>query len=241
MEKPLKFNIPLSIIIPVYNEEQILEKSLCEIYNSASSLLKKIEIIIVNDASTDSSLEIINQFQIQHPNTIKISHTKNKGFGGAIKSGLAVCRNEYALCVPVDSPVNEETLELFLKECSFSDLVISYRLERVGYSKMMLFNSWVYHLLISALFGLKLKDYNWIHLYRTSAVRQINIQADGIFMLAEVLIEAVKKQYRIVEIPVVQRQRISGTASSAKLSSIMNVLKELVFYLCNAPRKSKKV
>jgi hypothetical protein len=50
-------------------------------------------------------------------------------------------------------------------------------------------------------------------------------------MLAEVIISASRKQLKIVEIPVVQRQRISGSATSAKLSTIINVLKELMRYL----------
>jgi len=226
-----KFNHSLSIIIPVYNEEALLAQSIAETYHSASSLLNEFEVIIVNDASTDGSQKIIDGFKKQYANITCITHADNTGFGGAIKSGLAACKFEFALCVPADSPVDNETLEAFLSACVSSDLVISYRLQRVGYTKVMAFNSKVYHLLIATLFRLNYNDFNWIHLYRLSIFRTINIQSKGIFMLAEVIIKAAKNKYSIKEIPVVQRQRTSGTASSTKLSSIINVLKELMLYL----------
>jgi glycosyltransferase involved in cell wall biosynthesis len=231
MEEPLKYNFPLSIVMPVYNEEEILHSSLHETYCAALSLLTEFEMIIVNDASTDASHTIIRQFQNKHANICSVTHEANKGFGGAIKSGISKCQYGFVLCVPADSPMDETTLKQFLQVCQSADLVISYRLNRVGYSNIMRFNSWAYHLLISILFGLRLKDYNWIHLYRSSIFKDINIYSGGIFMLAEVIISASRKQLKIVEIPVVQRQRISGSATSAKLSTIINVLKELMRYL----------
>lgn len=228
-----KFNHSLSIIIPVYNEEALLAQSIAETYHSALHLLAEFEVIIVNDASKDGSQQIIDEFKKQHSNITCITHLGNTGFGGAIKSGLAACKFEFALCVPADSPVDIETLGAFLSACTHSDLVISYRLKRVGYTKVMAFNSKVYHLLIATLFHLKFRDFNWIHMYRMSIFEKVNIQSKGIFMLAEVIIKSAKEKYRIVEIPVVQRQRISGTASSTKLSSIINVLKELMLHLLN--------
>lgn len=225
-----KYSTPLSIIVPVFNEEEYLFESLTKTYRSALLLLAEFEIVIVNDASSDTSQHIIDMFLAEHTNVMCVTHLINKGFGGAVKSALNICKYEYAICVPVDSPIDEKTLNFFLQEHSNCDIVISYRMQRAGYSKMMLFNSLTYHFLVSVLFGLNLKDYNWIHLYRTAIFKEIDIKANGIFMLAEVIIEASRKKFRIIEIPVEQQQRISGTATSTKLSSIVNVLNELIQY-----------
>jgi glycosyltransferase involved in cell wall biosynthesis len=239
MEKEWKFEASLSIVVPVYNEECILFDSLCETYYSAAQLVQKFQIIIVNDASSDASLAIIKRFAKVYRNVTYVSHNTNKGFGGAIKSGLNACTNEYVICVPVDSPIDVPTLNSFLSVCCKYDVVLSYRLERVGYSKVMLFNSMLYHKVVSILFNLKIRDYNWIHLYRKSIFGKIDFDANGIFMLAEVVIRASQNNMQIAEVSVVQMQRISGVATSTKFSTIVNVLKELLQFLFNNCRKSR--
>ena len=59
----------ISIIVPVYNSEKQLDKCLLSIVNQT---YKNIEIIVVNDGSTDNSKEIINKFYKQYPNIYKI-------------------------------------------------------------------------------------------------------------------------------------------------------------------------
>ena len=73
----------LSIIIPVFNEEERLKKNLIQINRYIKN--KKIEVIIVNDGSTDSTKEIIKQF-IKINKKIKVINLKNNlGKGGALK------------------------------------------------------------------------------------------------------------------------------------------------------------
>jgi glycosyltransferase involved in cell wall biosynthesis len=72
----------VSVIIPVYNSERFLEKTIKSIINQT---YKKIEIIVVNDGSTDSSLKIIKNFS----KDIIIIDQKNQGLAGALNSGLA--------------------------------------------------------------------------------------------------------------------------------------------------------
>ncbi len=220
----------LSIVIPVYNEEEILESSI----NKNIDVLKKsgftFEIIIVNDSSTDSSSEILCQKFSENDFVEIIHHSENKGFGGAVKTGIQAIRGDYIWCIPVDSPLTEDTFYAFEKHFGEADILIGYRIERKGYNQWMKLNSKVFHFLVSMLFRMKLKDYNWIHLYRNKIFKEggIQIQFDGLFMLAEVLIKATKKGYTIKEFPVEQQQRLTGIASASKLINVIRALGDIL-------------
>lgn len=84
-------NIKVSIIMPVYNVEKYLRESLDTAVNQT---LKDIEIICVNDGSTDKSLEILIEYKKKYPNIIIINQDNN-GLSGARNSGIDIARGEY--------------------------------------------------------------------------------------------------------------------------------------------------
>ena len=69
-------NPKISVIIPIYNKEKIIKRTLRSIQNQN---MKDIEIILVNDYSTDNTLKVINQFQNDDPRIKIINNKKNKG------------------------------------------------------------------------------------------------------------------------------------------------------------------
>ena len=84
-------DIKVSVIIPVYNSEQYLIKCLETIINQT---LKDIEIICVDDGSTDSSLQILQDFS-NIDNRIKIIKQQHEGTGVARNKGLSVTKGKY--------------------------------------------------------------------------------------------------------------------------------------------------
>lgn len=107
MERPL-----ISIIVPVYNVEQYLSDCLDSLINQS---YKNIEIICVNDGSTDSSLDILEQYQQRHPN-IKIVSTKNSGLAAARNLGMTLATGEFITFVDSDDWIETDTLETMLRE-----------------------------------------------------------------------------------------------------------------------------
>lgn len=220
----------LSIVIPVYNEEDILESSL----NKNIGLLERsgytYEIIVVNDGSSDSSAQILDNFFSGLKNIEIIHLAENRGFGGAMKTGIQATCGEYVWSVPVDSPLTDKTFNAFKSHLGEADILVGYRVERKGYNWWMNMNSRVFHFIVSSLFGLKLKDYNWIHLYRNKIFKEgsIKIEYDGLFMLAEVLIKATRKQYSIIEFPIDQEQRLTGIASASKLKNVFKTFLDIL-------------
>jgi len=105
----------LSIIIPVFNEEERLKKNLIQINRYIKN--KKIEVIIVNDGSTDSTKEIIKQF-IKINKKIKVINLKNNlGKGGALKKGILNAKNKFILTMDLDLSVPiSQVFEWFQKK-----------------------------------------------------------------------------------------------------------------------------
>lgn len=84
--------IKISIVVPVYNTEKYLEKCLDSCINQT---LKDIEIIAVNDCSTDNSLEILEKYQKRDKRIKVISHEKNKGLFEARRTGSLAANGKY--------------------------------------------------------------------------------------------------------------------------------------------------
>ncbi|KYC67052.1 glycosyltransferase family 2 protein [Heyndrickxia coagulans] len=97
-------NYKVSIIIPVYNVEKFLNRCLQTLRNQT---LKEIEIIAVNDCSTDASLEILKDFQKEHPENVKIINSKvNVKQGGARNLGIDIAKGEYIGFVDPDDYIS---------------------------------------------------------------------------------------------------------------------------------------
>ncbi len=102
--------IKVSIIIPAYNCAKILPVSLGPVVYQS---LNDIEIIIINDASTDNTLEVLKQCQAQFPGKVKVIDSKeNRGPGGARNLGLDEAQGDYIGFVDADDFVSDQ---LFLR------------------------------------------------------------------------------------------------------------------------------
>lgn len=104
--------ILVSIIIPVYNVEKYLNKS---IQSAVEQTYKKIEIILVNDGSKDSSGEICDRWQ-RHDQRIKVIHKENGGLSSARNAALDLCKGDFVYFLDSDDYIEENTIEIMLQD-----------------------------------------------------------------------------------------------------------------------------
>lgn len=112
----------VSVIVPVYNVEQYLSACLESICHQT---LKEIEIIVVNDGSTDNSLSIIKSFQQKYSN-IKLINKKNGGLSSARNAGIKVATAPYLCFIDSDDFIDLDAIEKMYKkaECTHAPLII---------------------------------------------------------------------------------------------------------------------
>ena len=98
----------ISVIVPVYNVENYLEKCLNSLVNQT---LEEIEILVINDGSTDGSQKIIDDFQRKFPQKIKAFSKENGGLSDARNFGIDRATGEFLAFVDSDNSVSEVMME----------------------------------------------------------------------------------------------------------------------------------
>ncbi len=112
----------ISVIIPVYNVEKYLEKCLRSV---VSNTYHDLEIICVNDGSTDSSPDILKKWRLKDPRIIIVNH-ENRGLPEARNSGLEIATGEYITFIDADDLIHPQFFQLLLQcmEKTDADMVI---------------------------------------------------------------------------------------------------------------------
>jgi glycosyltransferase involved in cell wall biosynthesis len=150
-------NASISIVLPVYNEENNLQNLLYE-WNVALENAKIIyEFIIVEDGSTDNTKEIISSLEKNYP-LVNLSQNKRRGYTQAVLDGITSAKSDYILCTDSDNQIKIDSLISCLDKLpNENEFLIGYRsprkdpFVRIVYSKL-------FKILHDLLFNSKLKD-----------------------------------------------------------------------------------
>lgn len=105
--------IKVSIVIPVYNVEKYLEEC---IESAIKQSLSDIEIICINDGSTDSSLDILKKYEEKYSNII-VTNQENKGLSASRNVGIRKARGKYIYFLDSDDFIDTKSIEVCYKEC----------------------------------------------------------------------------------------------------------------------------
>ena len=192
----------LSIIIPVFNEKNTITAVVRVVKNVA---LEK-EIIIVDDASTDGSVEILKVIS-REPGIKVLYHEKNMGKGSAIKTALPHITGDLVIIQDSDLEYdpNEypELIEPIIE--NKADVVYGSRFLKPNkriYLRFYLGNK-LLSFCISMLFGKKITDsYTCYKLFKTEIFKGLKLTSSGFEMEAEITSKLLKSRYRLVEIPI---------------------------------------
>ncbi len=115
LSKPL-----ISVIVPVYNAAPYLEKCINSIRNQT---YENLEIILVNDGSSDESPSLCNAFQVQDAR-IKVLHKENGGAASARKEGIKLATGDYTTYVDSDDWIEPDMYERMVGNLQDADVVI---------------------------------------------------------------------------------------------------------------------
>ena len=107
----------ISIIIPIYNRATYLDRCITSALNQTGV---STEIILVDDGSTDNSLEVCRSYADSHPN-IKVIHQDNRGLSAARNTGLANADGDYIFFLDSDDYLIENTLQVLAREIESHD------------------------------------------------------------------------------------------------------------------------
>ena len=207
----------ISLVIPCYNEEDNLEKLLTKI----SFVLKKfskerIEIVIVNNGSTDNSEKIIKQHELFHQNLISLLNIKkNKGYGDGINQGINFSKGDVICWFHADlqfDPV--EALNIYVEyKDKFLNQSILLKGNRMNRSLFDSFFTFGMTCLTFLLFGKKINDINaQPKIFKRSMLKFINNPPIDFSYDIYFLLLALNNNIKIQEFPVKWYDRNAGEA-----------------------------
>ncbi|HFU3982126.1 glycosyltransferase family 2 protein [Streptococcus suis] len=126
----MKINPFFSIVMPVYNAEVYLTEAIESVLHQTC---QDFELILVNDASTDQSEMICQEFVASHQDKVRLySHTENKGLLLTRATGMAEVRGQYCLCMDADDVLRADYLEMArqtIDEMQADAVVINFSME----------------------------------------------------------------------------------------------------------------
>jgi len=226
----------LTILFPMWNEELIVPATVRAAREVGEQLvaegeLTDFEVLVVDDASTDTSGEIADKLAADFPRLRVVHHDTNRGVGGALRTGFAEAQGELVLYTHADLPCDLAELHkaLRLLRLHSADVVSAYRHDRRGEGPRQLVYSVAYNALIRTAFGLHVRDVNFaFKLCRRSMLGQLDLKSERSFIDAELLVRAERMGFRIIQFGVDYFPRKRGVSTLSSPPDILGVLGALL-------------
>ena len=172
--------IKLSIIIPIYNEEESIERLYHELNSVLKGLSLNYEIIAVNDGSVDNSYQVIKEIAQKDNNFKVINFRKNFGQTAAMSAGIDMSQGE--IIIPMDSDLQNDPADIpkFLDEIKKGfDVVSGWRKDRQDKLLTRKIPSWMANYLISFITNVKLHDYGCtMKAYKKEVIKDIRFYGE---------------------------------------------------------------
>jgi glycosyltransferase involved in cell wall biosynthesis len=221
----------ISLFFPAWNEEDYVERAVGRAMEVLPQLTDDFEIIIVNDASTDRTLEISESLAAKNQHIKVFSHKVNLKLGGAIRTGLASSTKDIVIYSDIDLPfdLNELGRALHLMSYLEADMLCAFRFDRTSEGAKRIAYSFIYNFLIRNLFNIQIKDVNFsFKVIHRRVLESIELKSEGSFIDAELVVKAIQRGFRVFQMGVDYFPRTRGTSTLASPAVIAKMLKELI-------------
>lgn len=209
----------LSIVIPVYNEEENVQP----LYDKIKEALKNnysYEIIFVNDGSKDFTLRNLEKIQKKDPNLRIFSLPENKGLSSALEFGFSKVKGNIVISLDGDMQYDiKDIARLILKLQEGYDTVCGWRYKRRDSLFIKKIPSYLFNTILKLTFNLPIHDSSCtFRAYKLGVIRNIRLKDDMHRFIPLILF---KKRYNITEIKIHHFPRVYG---KAKYNSLKRVL-----------------
>lgn len=222
-----RFEKDVSVVFPAYNEEKNIEACVLVAYCLLREIVRNFEIILVNDGSTDATLNICESLALRFPNVKIISKEKNEGYGFALRDGFKAAKFDLLFFSDADRQFDILTIKDLLIHINTYDIVIGFRKKRQDSFKRRILSGG-FNKLVRFLFGFKVTDVDCaFKLFKRHIFNKILIESPRFFVNTEILAKSVVFGFSIKEVGVSHFPRYEGE-SKVGFSDIPRTLRELV-------------
>jgi len=201
----------LSVFFPAYNDSGTIASLVITAIQSASKLTPNYEVIVVNDGSSDSTGQILDELARLYPQVRVVTHTVNRGYGGALRSGFGAASKEIIFYTDGDAQYDPSEMEaLWQKMAPGTDLVNGFKISRADPLHRIIIGR-IYHHTVKTLFGLRVRDVDCdFRLLRRSIFDTVRLEKNSGVICLEMMKKIQDAGFTIVEVPVHHYHRAHG-------------------------------
>lgn len=221
MTKPLS----VSIFFPCYNDWGTMGTMVLMTMRTAERLGLDYEIAIIEDGSQPHTLELLDTLEEKFEGLKVFRHEKNRGYGGALRTGFATAEKEWIFYTDGDAQYDVRELEKLVEKVGPDvDIVQGYKITRHDPMHRRIIGR-IYHWVVKIGFGLKLRDVDCdFRLLRRSILDDIELKSNCGVICAELMTKLQRAGCRVVEVPVHHYQRAHGKSQFFNFPRIFRVV-----------------
>ncbi len=229
----------LSVIIPAYNEENSLQTFLPEVIDFCRS--NSFDLIIVNDGSKDKTKEILNGF-LNTADFFKVIHHKvNRGYGGAIKSGIILAETKYVIVIDADGQHYLEDVKKLYDEIIEKDaeMIVGSRKGLKSQSLYRRMGKSIIRGIARWLMPLHIYDINsGMKIFNTAlAVKYISMCPDSMAFSDIIALTFISQRHLVLETPIKIKPRTTGNSNVSFKTAIETIIEIMNIVVLFNPMK----
>lgn len=220
----------LSLILNVYNEEANIEIVFKEIIKILKKAKISYQIIFSESGSTDKSYEILKSIEKRYPKNVVVLKVKENSPGAKLQAGFKKTKGKYVGFMCSDGQDDPEVLPKFIDilEKEHVRLVKGTRIKRENFKRLII--SRLYNLFGFLLFGINSSDINGHpKIFLRELLPILKLQSKNESIDLEIFIKCKSMKYRIVEIPVCEKNR-EGGGSSVGMIVILKFIRDMLSF-----------
>ena len=183
------------------------------------------EILIIDDGSDERSQEILLMLRKKFPKLKLITHAKNRGYGGAIKSGIENSKFEWIFYTDGDAQYDPRDLRLLVEHKKAStDIINGYKIKRNDpwFRKL---TGKTYHLFVKVLFNVPIRDTDCdFRLMKKSIFQTVKLESNSGLICAEMIRKIADSGFKFQEVPVNHYWRTSGKSQFFNIKRVSKVV-----------------
>ncbi|MCK5012410.1 MAG: glycosyltransferase family 2 protein [Candidatus Omnitrophica bacterium] len=232
----------ISIILPVYNEEGNIKKTVQDSVDflRLQEVFKEYEVIVVDDGSTDQTSYILEELAKSFECLKIITHPKNLGYGRAMVAAAKEARFSWVFMMDADGQFKINSLNDVVNNISDYDIITGYRYKRAD-PFYRIFIGKMYTFFVCLLFGLRLKDVNCgFKLFRREILDFDDTICHAGAFYTSVFIKAKTKGYKTIEIPIEHFPRLKGKQKGVGLKVIIEAVLDLARLIFSKRKRGKE-
>lgn len=217
----------LSVFFPFWNEEKNIEKVVHNALPVIKQSAKEWELLLIDDGSSDKTLEKAKEIARNIRNVKVITHSPNRGYGSALKEGFTHSKYKYIVFTDGDGQFDMQELPKFIEQIRMHDIVIGYRKERKDeLSRHVLMN--MLKVWDSIFFRFYYRDIDCgFKMFKKNAVDQISpLRSEGAMITTEILAKAKARNLSIAQVAVSHYPRKHGKQTGANVPVVMRAIFE---------------